>query len=107
MWVFRTVGLIYLGGAVWQRALSEAAWAGVGVLALGALLATVLERRSQALGRTLFGLLVDNALTGALLWLLGGAVWAYWLLLVPLFHALFRSGAAGALLGGVAGAGTV
>ncbi len=107
MWAFRAVGLFYLGGVFWQRVLSEAAWAGLGVLTLGALLATLLERRKQSLDSTLFGLIADNALLGAILWSLPGAAWAYWLLLVPLFHALLRSGTAGALLGGVVGAGAV
>jgi len=107
VWALRAVGLVYLGGVFWQRALSEAAWAGLGALALGALLASLLERRKQSLDSTLFGLIVDNALIGAILWVLQGAAWAYWLLLAPLFHALLRSGTAGALLGGVAGAGAV
>ncbi len=107
MWALRAVGLVFLSGVIWQRAPSDAVWVGFGTLALGALLATALERRARALTSTLLGLIVDNAITGAVLWSLQGAAWAYWLLLVPLFHALLRSGVAGALLGGVAGAGTV
>jgi PAS domain-containing protein len=37
---------------------------------------------------------------GALLWVAGGAAIAYWLFVLPLVYALYRSGAAGAWLGG-------
>ncbi|GIV05140.1 MAG: hypothetical protein KatS3mg016_0715 [Fimbriimonadales bacterium] len=107
MWVFRIAGLTYLGGVCWQRSLSEAAWVGLGALVLGALLATFFEQRYRASWATLAGLVVDNALVGLVFWLLEGAAWAYWLLLIPLFHALLRSGAMGAWLGGIAGASAV
>lgn len=107
MWAFRTVALIYLGGVFWQRSLSEVAWIGVGAVALGALLAIALELRSRSPWATLVGLVADNALVGLVLWSLEGAAWAYWLLLIPLFNALLRSGAIGAWLGGIAGSGAV
>jgi diguanylate cyclase (GGDEF)-like protein len=99
--------LIYLGGAFWQRSLSEAAWIGLGAVALGALLVSFLELRGRPPWATLVGLIVDNALVGLVIWSLQGAAWAYWLLLIPLFSALLRSGAVGAWLGGIAGAGAV
>ncbi|MCX7926184.1 MAG: diguanylate cyclase [Fimbriimonadales bacterium] len=107
MWAFRAVGLVYLGGVFWQRALSETVWVGYGALVLSALLATVFEHRQRTFYTTLFGLIVDNALVGVVLWATQGAAWAYCLLLVPLFYALIRSEALGALIGGIVGAGTV
>jgi diguanylate cyclase (GGDEF)-like protein len=107
VWVFRIAGLIYLGGALWQRSLSEAAWVGVGAVALGTLLAIVVDLRSRSPWATLVGLVADNALVGLVLWSLEGTAWAYWLLLIPLFNALLRSGAIGAWLGGIAGSGAV
>lgn len=107
MWVFRIAGLMYLGVAFWQRSLSEAAWLGLGALALVALLVTFYEQRYRPVWATLVGLVVDNAWVGLVFWSLQGAAWAYWLVLIPLFSALLRFGAVGAWLGGIAGAGAV
>ncbi|MCX7993428.1 MAG: GGDEF domain-containing protein [Fimbriimonadales bacterium] len=105
MWVFRAAGLLYLGSHFWLRALPELAWVGLGALTVGALVASVLERRRHTLDTTLFGLIIDYSLVSLVLWSVQGTAWAYWLLFIPLLYALFRSGAHGAFLGGVGGAG--
>ncbi|MCL6534868.1 MAG: diguanylate cyclase [Armatimonadetes bacterium] len=88
---------------LWARGVPDTAWGAFGALALGALAASLLERRWRTPAITGVALLFDNALVGALAWAIGGAAIAYWLFVLPLVYALHRSGAAGGWLGGVLG----
>ena len=107
MWILRAIGLAYLGSVLWARAVPDTAWLGFGGLVLGAFTVSLLERRWRARGMILAVLLADYALVGWLVWALGGAAAAYWLLVVPLVYALHRSGTLGAWLGGLVGAAAV
>jgi diguanylate cyclase (GGDEF)-like protein len=104
VWIaLRAIGLGYLGSVLWARAVPDTAWLGFGGLALGALAVSLFERRGRTVGVTIAALLADYALVGGLLWVVGGTAIAYWLFVLPLVYALYRSGAAGAWLGGVLG----
>jgi hypothetical protein len=76
-------------------------------LALSALAVSLWERRGRTLAATGVALLADYALVGGLLWVVGGTAIAYWLFVLPLLYALYRSGAAGAWLGGGLGGAAV
>jgi len=104
VWIaLRAIGLGYLGSVLWARAVPDTAWLGFGGLALGALAVGMFERRRRTVGMTIVALLVDYALVGGVVWALEGATVGYWLFVAPLVYALYRSGAAGAWLGGVLG----
>lgn len=96
-----------MGSLLWARWGADAAWVGFGVLTLGALAVSLLERRGRTLWITAAALLVDNALVGAIVGALEGFAVAYWLWFVPLLWALHRSGAMGAWLAGGVGAAAV
>ena len=100
VWALRAVGVVYFGSVLWLHREPDAAWAVFGELALGALAVSLLERRWRTLAATGVALLFDSALVGALVWATGGAAFTYWLFVLPLVYALYRSGAAGAWLGG-------
>jgi diguanylate cyclase (GGDEF)-like protein len=108
VWIaLRAIGLGYLGSVLWARAVPDTAWLGFGGLALGALAVSLFERRGRTVGVTIAALLADYALVGGLLWVVGGTAIAYWLFVLPLVYALYRSGAAGAWLGGGLGGAAV
>jgi diguanylate cyclase (GGDEF)-like protein len=92
---------------LWLQRQPDAAWAVFGELALGALAVSLLERHWRTLVMTAVALTVDYVLVGALVWVAEGAAVAYWLFVLPLVHALCRSGAAGAWLGGTLGGAAV
>jgi diguanylate cyclase (GGDEF)-like protein len=100
VWALRLAGAVYLGSVLWARGVPDTAWWGFGAFVLGALAVSLWERRGRTLGVTTGALLLDYALTGALVWATGGAAFTYWLFVLPLVYALYRSGAAGAWLGG-------
>jgi uncharacterized protein YigA (DUF484 family) len=81
----------------------DTAWWGFGAFVLGALAVSLWERRGRTLAATGVALLADYALVGGLLWVVGGTAIAYWLFVLPLVYALYRSGAVGAWLGGALG----
>ena len=81
----------------------DTAWWGFGAFVLGALAVSLWERRGRTLAATGVALLFDSALVGALVWATGGAAFTYWLFVLPLVYALYRSGAVGAWLGGALG----
>jgi len=103
VWALRAVGVVYFGSVLWLHREPDAAWAVFGELALGALAVSLLERRWRTLAATGVALLFDSALVGALVWATGGAAFTYWLFVLPLVYALYRSGAVGAWLGGALG----
>lgn len=98
MWLLRLIGLAALGGYLWQKHSVATEWAFFGALALGALGASLVERRRKGLSAPILSLTTDSALSGWLFWSLGGAAWAYWLFVAPLLNALWRWGAHGAFL---------
>lgn len=98
MWLLRLIGLAALGGFLWQKHSVAQEWALFGALVLGALGASLVERRRVGLGAALLALTADDALAAGLFWAFGGAAWAYWLFTLPLMNALWRWGAQGAFL---------
>jgi diguanylate cyclase (GGDEF)-like protein len=100
VWALRLAGAVYLGSVLWARGVPDTAWWGFGAFVLGALAVSLWERRGRTLAATGVALLADYALVGGLLWVVGGTAIAYWLFVLPLVYALYRSGAAGAWLGG-------
>ncbi|MCS6919804.1 MAG: GGDEF domain-containing protein [Fimbriimonadales bacterium] len=98
MWLLRAIGLAALGGILWQKHSVATEWAFFGALALGALGASLVERRRMGLSAAGLSLASDDALAAGLFWALGGASWAYWLFVIPLLNALARWGAQGAFL---------
>ena len=103
MWALRLAGAVYLGSVLWARGVPDTAWWGFGAFVLGALAVSLWERRGRTLAATGVALLFDSALVGALVWATGGAAFTYWLFVLPLVYALYRSGAVGAWLGGALG----
>ena len=107
MWALRLAGAVYLGSVLWARGMPDTAWWGFGAFVLGALAVSLWERRGRTLAATGVALLADYAVVGGLLWVVGGTAIAYWLFVLPLVYALYRSGAAGAWLGGALGGAAV
>jgi diguanylate cyclase (GGDEF)-like protein len=107
VWALRLAGAVYLGSVLWARGVPDTAWWGFGAFVLGALAVSLWERRGRTLAATGVALLADYALVGGLLWVVGGTAIAYWLFVLPLVYALYRSGAAGAWLGGALGGAAV
>jgi diguanylate cyclase (GGDEF)-like protein len=107
VWALRLAGAVYLGSVLWARGVPDTAWWGFGAFVLGALAVSLWERRGRTLAATGVALLFDSALVGALVWVTGGAAFTYWLFVLPLVYALYRSGAAGAWLGGALGGAAV
>jgi diguanylate cyclase (GGDEF)-like protein len=103
VWALRLAGAVYLGSVLWARGVPDTAWWRFGAFVLGALAVSLWERRGRTLAATGVALLADYALVGGLLWVVGGTAIAYWLFVLPLVYALYRSGAAGAWLGGALG----
>jgi diguanylate cyclase (GGDEF)-like protein len=107
VWALRLAGAVYLGSALWAREVPDAVWGMFSALVFGALAVSLWERRGRTLAATGVALLADYALVGGLLWVVGGTAIAYWLFVLPLVYALYRSGAAGAWLGGALGGAAV